>query len=65
LRHLISLWKIMDALILQVREMTKEQAADLMAPLEASYRHNSRPLQPSNGRLVQLYDRSLKIRKMM
>jgi carbonic anhydrase len=55
----------MDALILQVREMTKEQAADLMAPLEASYRHNSRPLQPSNGRLVQLYDRSLKIRKMM
>jgi hypothetical protein len=27
----------MDALILQVREMTKEQAADLMAPLEASY----------------------------
>ncbi|WVZ75163.1 hypothetical protein U9M48_023246, partial [Paspalum notatum var. saurae] len=42
---------------LPVREMTKEQAADLMAPLEGSYRHNARPLQPLNGRTVQLYDR--------
>ena len=50
---------------IQVREMSNEQAADLMAPLEGSYRHNSRPLQPLNGRMVQLYDRSLKIRKVM
>ncbi|KAG2658836.1 hypothetical protein PVAP13_1KG318900 [Panicum virgatum] len=51
--------------ITHVREMSKEQAADLMAPLEGSYRHNSRPLQPLNGRKVQLYDKSLKIRKVM
>ncbi|RLM80221.1 alpha carbonic anhydrase 1, chloroplastic-like [Panicum miliaceum] len=49
----------------EVREMSKEQAADLMAPLEGSYRHNSRPLQPLNGRMVQLYDKSPKIRKVM
>jgi len=55
------IWNILG----EVREMTKEQAADLMAPLEGSYRHNSRPLQQLNGRMVQLYDKSLKIRKMM
>ncbi|KAJ1279387.1 hypothetical protein BS78_04G152200 [Paspalum vaginatum] len=55
------IWNILD----EVREMTREQAADLMAPLEGSYRHNARPLQALNGRTVQLYDRSLKIRKMM
>lgn len=55
----------MDSFNLQIREMTKEQAADLIFPLEGSYRHNSRPLQQLNGRTVQLYDRSLKIRKMM
>ncbi|KAL6899154.1 hypothetical protein ACP4OV_005812 [Aristida adscensionis] len=55
------IWNILD----EVREMTKEQAADLMAPLEGSYRHNSRPLQSLNGRTVHLYDRSLRIRKML
>ncbi|RLN07429.1 alpha carbonic anhydrase 1, chloroplastic-like [Panicum miliaceum] len=55
------IWNILA----EVREMSKEQAADLMAPLEGSYRHNSRPLQPLNGRMVQLYDKSLKIRKVM
>ena len=40
----------LEVMDLQVREMTKEQAADLMAPLEGSYRHNSRPLQQLNGR---------------
>jgi hypothetical protein len=44
----------------QIREMTKEQAAALMVPLEGSYRHNCRPLQPLNGRTVQLYDSSPK-----
>ena len=55
----------LEVMDLQVREMTKEQAADLMAPLEGSYRHNSRPLQQLNGRTVELYDKSLKIRKMV
>lgn len=41
-------------LILQIREMTKEQAAALRAPLHGSYRHNRRPTQPLNGRTVQL-----------
>ncbi|KAK3154259.1 hypothetical protein QOZ80_2BG0188260 [Eleusine coracana subsp. coracana] len=54
------IWNILD----EVREMTKEQAADLMAPLEGSYRHNCRPTQPLNGRTVHFYDRSLKIRNM-
>uniref|UniRef100_A0A453L7N4 Carbonic anhydrase n=1 Tax=Aegilops tauschii subsp. strangulata TaxID=200361 RepID=A0A453L7N4_AEGTS len=41
-----------------IREMTKEQAVALMAPLEKSYRQNSRPIQSLNGRTVQLYDMS-------
>lgn len=45
------IWNILG----EIREMTKEQAADLMAPLKGSYRHNCRPLQPLNGRAVQLY----------
>ncbi|KAF0934241.1 hypothetical protein E2562_023603 [Oryza meyeriana var. granulata] len=39
----------------EMREMTKEQAAALMAPLHGSYRHNCRPTEPLNGRTVQLY----------
>uniref|UniRef100_A0A0E0CLI4 Carbonic anhydrase n=1 Tax=Oryza meridionalis TaxID=40149 RepID=A0A0E0CLI4_9ORYZ len=38
----------------EIREMTKEQAAALRAPLHGSYRHNRRPTQPLNGRTVQL-----------
>jgi hypothetical protein len=39
----------------QVREMTVDQAAALMAPLEQAYRRNNRPTQPRNGRVVQVY----------
>uniref|UniRef100_A0A0D9W4N4 Carbonic anhydrase n=1 Tax=Leersia perrieri TaxID=77586 RepID=A0A0D9W4N4_9ORYZ len=41
----------------RVREMTREQAAALMAPLEEGYRHNNRPTQRMNGRTVQFYHR--------
>ncbi|XP_047079479.1 alpha carbonic anhydrase 1, chloroplastic-like [Lolium rigidum] len=51
------IWNILG----EIREMTKEQAAALMAPLEGSYRHNCRPLQPLNGRTVQFYERSRKL----
>ncbi|KAM0939720.1 putative carbonic anhydrase [Dioscorea sansibarensis] len=37
------------------REMSKEQAAELKAPLGIKYKHNSRPLQPSNGRTVEFF----------
>lgn len=43
--------------MLQPREMTPQQAADLMAPLDEGYRRNSRPTQQMNGRTVQLYHR--------
>ncbi|CAL5027630.1 unnamed protein product [Urochloa decumbens] len=39
----------------QAREMTVDQAAALMAPLEKAYRRNNRPTQPMNGRVVQVY----------
>ncbi|XP_020152767.1 alpha carbonic anhydrase 1, chloroplastic-like [Aegilops tauschii subsp. strangulata] len=48
------IWNILG----EIREMTKEQAVALMAPLEKSYRQNSRPIQSLNGRTVQLYDMS-------
>jgi carbonic anhydrase len=41
----------------QVREMTVDQAAALMAPLEEGYGRNNRPTQPLNGRTVRLYHR--------
>ncbi|KAF0928751.1 hypothetical protein E2562_010631 [Oryza meyeriana var. granulata] len=44
-----------DSFLFQIREMTKEQAAALMAPLHGSYRHNWRPTQLLNGLTVQLY----------
>ncbi|KAG6480263.1 hypothetical protein ZIOFF_063743 [Zingiber officinale] len=40
----------------KVREMTKEQASSLQAPLSADYKNNARPVQPLNERTVQLYD---------
>jgi carbonic anhydrase len=40
---------------MQARELTVDQAAALMAPLEKEYRHNNRPTQPMNGRVVQVY----------
>ena len=43
--------------MLQVREMTMEQAGALIAPLEEGYRRNNRPTQQLNGRTVQLYRR--------
>ncbi|KAH7680674.1 Carbonic anhydrase alpha-class protein [Dioscorea alata] len=39
----------------KVREMSKEQAAALRAPLDIKYKHNSRPLQPMNGRTVEFF----------
>uniref|UniRef100_A0ACD5UW81 Uncharacterized protein n=1 Tax=Avena sativa TaxID=4498 RepID=A0ACD5UW81_AVESA len=47
------IWSILG----QVREMTMEQAASLIAPLEEAYRRNNRPTQQLNGRTVQLYRR--------
>ncbi|KAF0891895.1 hypothetical protein E2562_011289 [Oryza meyeriana var. granulata] len=41
----------------RVREMTPQQAAALMAPLEEGYRRNNRPTQRMHGRTVQLYHR--------
>lgn len=43
------------SVLAQVREMTVDQAAALMAPLEQAYRRNNRPTQPRNGRVVQVY----------
>lgn len=45
-----------SCVMFQVREMSEEQGSALKAPLEEEYRSNSRPLQPLNGRTVQLYD---------
>ncbi|XP_010931134.1 alpha carbonic anhydrase 1, chloroplastic [Elaeis guineensis] len=46
------------SILAKVREMTKEQAAALQAPLHQEYRNNSRPTQPLNHRVVQLYRES-------
>jgi carbonic anhydrase len=45
------------SVLAQAREMTVDQAAALMAPLEQAYRRNNRPTQPTNGRIVQVYHR--------
>ncbi|XP_042402903.1 alpha carbonic anhydrase 1, chloroplastic-like [Zingiber officinale] len=47
----------------KVREMTKEQAASLKAPLSAEYQSNARPIQSINGRTVQLYDELHNVKK--
>lgn len=46
--------------LLQIREMTQEQANALKAPLSEPYRNNSRPVQPLNGRTVKLLDEKKK-----
>ncbi|PNT68761.1 alpha carbonic anhydrase 1, chloroplastic [Brachypodium distachyon] len=55
------IWNILG----EIREMSKEQAAALMAPLQGSYKHNCRPTQRLNGRTVQLYDRTRKSHKVL
>ncbi|KAM3258636.1 hypothetical protein ACQJBY_050420 [Aegilops geniculata] len=55
------IWNILG----EIKEMTKEQAATLMAPLKGSYKHNYRPLQSLNGRAVQLYDRSCNVQNVL
>lgn len=42
----------------RARKMSRRQAAELQAPLEAAYRRNARPAQALNGRVVQVYDES-------
>ncbi|KAF3441650.1 hypothetical protein FNV43_RR15565 [Rhamnella rubrinervis] len=39
----------------RVRNVAKDQVEALKAPLSAEYKNNSRPLQPLNGRRVELY----------
>ncbi|XP_073002742.1 alpha carbonic anhydrase 1, chloroplastic-like [Typha latifolia] len=48
------IWNVVS----KVREMSKKQAEALRAPLQQEYRRNSRPIQPLNGRTVELYDGS-------
>lgn len=38
------------------KSMSQQQIDELKAPLEAAYKSNSRPVQPDNGRLVNLHD---------
>ncbi|WOL04056.1 hypothetical protein Cni_G12777 [Canna indica] len=46
------IWNILG----KVRQMSREQLVGMRAPLDEAYRNNSRPIQPLNGRTVQLYD---------
>lgn len=41
----------------KVRSISKEQVAALEAPLSPEYKKNSRPVQPLNGRQIQMYER--------
>lgn len=41
---------------IQVRTISKDQLNALKAPLDSACKNNSRPLQPPNGRKVELYD---------
>ncbi|GKV38926.1 hypothetical protein SLEP1_g46779 [Rubroshorea leprosula] len=45
-------WNILG----KVRTISKEQLAALQAPLSSEFKHNARPVQPLNGRQIQLYD---------
>ncbi|KAJ4970948.1 hypothetical protein NE237_004047 [Protea cynaroides] len=45
-------WNILG----KVREVSKEQIKDLKAPLDEGCKDNARPLQPLNGRKIELYD---------
>ncbi|XP_034692782.1 alpha carbonic anhydrase 1, chloroplastic [Vitis riparia] len=40
----------------KIRDISKDQVAALKAPLNSDCKDNSRPLQPLNGRRIQLYD---------
>lgn len=40
---------------MQVRSMSKEQVELLRSPLDISYKNNSRPCQPLNGRRVEMF----------
>ncbi|KAL6885908.1 hypothetical protein ACP4OV_010169 [Aristida adscensionis] len=53
------IWNVLG----MVREMTLDQAAALVAPLEEGFRRNNRPTQPMNGRTVQFYHRFWKNKK--
>ncbi|XP_020107206.1 alpha carbonic anhydrase 1, chloroplastic-like [Ananas comosus] len=46
------IWNVLG----KVRELTKEQANLITAPLPAEYKNNSRPTQPLNGRTVEFFD---------
>ncbi|KAF8403300.1 hypothetical protein HHK36_011402 [Tetracentron sinense] len=46
------IWTILG----KVRSVSEEQVAALKAPLDWPYKNNFRPLQPLNGRQIQLYD---------
>ncbi|GLT94709.1 hypothetical protein SLE2022_124380 [Rubroshorea leprosula] len=45
-------WNILG----KVRTISKEQLAALQAPLSSAFKSNARPVQPLNGRQIQLYD---------
>lgn len=45
-------WNIMG----KIKHMSKDQVASLKAPLNSECKDNARPLQPLNGRRIQLYD---------
>lgn len=49
--------------LLKVREMSRGQADELRSILEPSCRKNSRPIQPLNGRIVEMYDDTRSSRK--
>uniref|UniRef100_A0A1D1ZJB0 Carbonic anhydrase n=1 Tax=Anthurium amnicola TaxID=1678845 RepID=A0A1D1ZJB0_9ARAE len=49
------IWNILG----KVREMSKDQAEALRSILGVEYRNNSRPVQPLNGRQVQMYHEEL------
>ena len=40
---------------MQVRSMSKEQVELLRSPLDTSFKNNSRPSQPLNGRRVEMF----------
>ncbi|KAF3772918.1 Alpha carbonic anhydrase 1 [Nymphaea thermarum] len=46
------IWNVLG----KVRQLSKDQAKMIKSPLGMAYKNNSRPLQPLNGRKVQLYN---------